>query len=102
MEKCIEAVGVDRLMFGSDLPITKMRMYRITKGGKYYNVIPRGLYGDVSGDSHMIESDEKNISNFMYEELLAFKKCSETLGLSKNDVEKILCLNGASLYKIKL
>ena len=97
MEKCIEAVGVDRLMFGSDLPITKMRMYRITKGGKYYNVIPRGLYGDVSGDSHMIESDEKNISNFMYEELLAFKECSETLGLSKNDVEKILCLNGASL-----
>lgn len=54
------------------------------------------------GDSHMIESDEKNISNFMYEELLAFKECSETLGLSKNDVEKILCLNGASLYKIKL
>ena len=102
MEKCIEAVGTDRVMFGSDLPITKMRMYRITKNGTYYNVIPRGLYGDVSNDYHMIESDEENISNFMYEELLAFKKCSETLGLSKEDVKKILCTNGANLYKIKI
>ena len=47
MEKCIEAVGPKRLMFGSDLPITKMKMYRITEKGVYINVVPRGLYGDL-------------------------------------------------------
>ena len=33
MTRCIEAVGPKRLMFGSDMPITKMRMYRITENG---------------------------------------------------------------------
>lgn len=102
MEKCIEAVGTKRLMFGSDLPITKMKMYRITENGVYINVVPRGLYGNVSGDVHMRETDEKNITNFMYEELLAFKNCSEKLGLSKQDVKDILCNNAANVFGIKI
>lgn len=100
MEQCINAVGTKRLMFGSDLPITKMRMYRITENGFYYNVVPRGLYGDVSGDPHMRETDEKDVTNFMYEELLAFKNCAQTLGLSKTDVEDVLCNNAAKLFNI--
>lgn len=98
---CIEAVGTKRIMFGSDMPITKMRMYRIVENGIYINVVPRGLYGDVSYDPNMRESDEKDITIFMYEELLAFKKSAEKLGLTKEDVADIMCNNAARLFNIE-
>lgn len=95
---CLEAVGTKRLLFGSDMPITKMRMYRLAENGTYINVVPRGLYGDVSNDPHMRETDEGDITTFMYEELLAFKRSAEALGLSRASVEDILCNNAARLF----
>lgn len=101
MVNAIKAVGVKRLMFGSDMPITKMRMYRITENGTYINMVPRGMYGDVSYDPNMRETDEEDITTFMYEELLAFKRCAEELNLSRQDVEDILCNNACELFGIK-
>ena len=101
MLKCLEAVGPQRMLFGSDMPITKMRMYRISENGTYYNVVPRGLYGDVSGDIHMRETDEKNITNFLYEEIMAFRKAAEEFGLSKADVEDVFYNNAARIFDIK-
>ena len=100
MAACLEAVGPKRLLFGSDLPIVKMRMYRTTENGFYYNQVPRGLYGDVSGDPHMVETDEKNITNFLYEELLAFKRAAKALRLTAGEVEDILCRNAEALFGI--
>ena len=102
MTACINAVGTKRFMFGSDMPITKMRMYRVTENGTYINVVPRGLYGDVSLDPHMRESDEENITTFMYEELLAFKRSAQKLGLSREDVEDILCNNAIRLFNMNI
>lgn len=102
MIACMEAVGPKRLLLGSDLPIVKMRMYRTTENGVYYNHVPRGLYGDVSGDPHMIETDETNITNFLYEELLAFKRAAKALKLSKEDVADVLCRNAQKLFQMKL
>ncbi|MBQ7715590.1 MAG: amidohydrolase family protein [Clostridia bacterium] len=102
MVRCIEAVGTKRLMFGSDMPITKMRMYRIVDNGKYINVVPRGAYGDVSNDSHMRETDEKEITTFMYEELRALKRCASELSLSRSDVENIMYNNASGLFGYKL
>jgi len=101
MVKCIEAVGVKRVMFGSDMPITKMRMYRISEDGIYKNVVPRGLYGNVSGDKNMKETDEKNITVFMYEELLAFRRVAERFHMTKNDISDIFYGNAAELFNIK-
>ena len=100
MVEILKAVGSKRLMFGSDMPITKMRMYRISENGNYVNVIPRGMYGDVSGDSHMRETDEENITTFMYEELLAFKRCAAELNLTRKEIEDILCGNAVKLFGI--
>ena len=99
---CLEAVGSKRLMFGSDMPITKMRMYRITENGTYINVVPRGLYGDVSNDPHMRESDEENITTFMYEELLAFKKAAEKLSLTREEIKDVLCNNAVRLFNMSI
>lgn len=100
-EQCINAVGTKRLLFGSDLPIAKMRMYRISEDGYYINVVPRGLYGDVSDAEHMRETDEPNVTNFMYEIIRGFKKTAEKLSLSKEDVEDVMCNNAANLFNIK-
>ena len=89
-------------MFGSDMPITKMRMYRIVEDGHYINVVPRGLYGDVSYDRNMRETDETKITTFMYEELLAFKRAAEELHLTKDEIQGILGGNGAKLFGIEL
>ncbi len=102
IRKCIETVGTKRIMFGSDMPITKMRMYRICEEDRYVNVVPRGFYGDVSGDPNMKEVDDwSEMTTFMYEELRAFKKAAEELSLSKDDVADILCNNAAQLFNIK-
>jgi predicted TIM-barrel fold metal-dependent hydrolase len=102
IEKCIEAVGVGRVMFGSDMPYTKMRMYRTCEDGNYVNVVPRGLYGDVSGDRHMRETDETDITLFMYEELLAFRRAAERLGLTQNEINDIMYKNASEYFGIEL
>ena len=100
-QKCIEAVGTKRVMFGTDMPIAKMRMYRISEDGYYINVVPRGMYGDLTNAEHMRESDEANITNFTYEIIRGFKDCAKALTLSKQDVEDIMCNNAANLFNIK-
>ncbi len=95
---CIKAVGTERLMFGSDLPIAIMRMYRITdETGWYKNVVPRGLYGDVSYDRHMQESDEDTITLMIYEQIRAFKRVATELKLTDTQIEQIMYTNAKKL-----
>lgn len=101
IEKCIDIMGSKRVMFGTDMPIAKMRMYRVSENGTYINVVPRGMYGDVSGDPHMRETDEKDVTNFTYEILRAFKKAATNLSLSKEDIDNIMWKNATDLYGIK-
>lgn len=98
--ECIKAVGTERLMFGSDLPIAAMRMYRVTdETGWYKNVVPRGLYGDVSDDAHMMESDETNITLMIYEQIRALKRVASQLHLTDTQVENIMYTNAKKLLE---
>ena len=97
-ERLIRAVGPKRILFGSDMPILRMRMRRICEGERYINLVPRGLYGDVSGDKNMREVDPPEadrLTFFMYEELLAFKRAAEATGLSRADLDDIFYANAA-------
>lgn len=99
-ERLIEAVGPDRILFGSDLPIVRMRMKRICENGKYVNIVPPGLYGDVSGDPNMREcepSEADELTFFMYEELRSFMAAAQKTGLSKQDLEKIFYTNARTV-----
>ena len=93
----IKTVGVDRFLYGTDLPIAVMRMYRIVENGDYFNVVPKGYYGEVTGQPHMREEENDKISLMMYEQLLAFKRSVAELHLSDSDVEKILYSNAKTL-----
>ena len=98
----IKAVGSQRIMFGSDLPITRMRTRRICENGNYVNIVPKGLYGDVSGDRHMREADQDDasaITFFLYEEINALIEAGLRAGLSSQDFEAIFFQNAATLFK---
>lgn len=102
IEEALRRRGPKHLMFGSDMPILRMRMRRIDEGGHYVNIVPKGLYGDVSDDPHMREADGEEagrLTFFLYEELLALKKAVEKLGLSKQDVEDIMYNNAVEMIR---
>ena len=99
-EGLIEAVGPKRILFGSDLPVARMRMRRVCEDGVYVNVIPRGLYGDVTGDVHMREVDPPEadeLSFFMYEIIDAFRRAAEATGLTRGDIEDVFRNNAQRL-----
>jgi len=90
-EKLIRAVGPKRIVFGSDLPILRMRMRRICEQGNYINIVPKGLYGDVSADKHMRKAGK--LTFFMYEEIDAFRRAAEVAGLTYRDIEDVFFNN---------
>ena len=102
LAQALEAVGPKRLLFGSDLPILRMRTRRICEKGVYVNLVPRGLYGDVSGDKNMreIEGPEaEKLTFFMYEELLAFRRAAERAGLTRADLQDVFHDNAERILR---
>ena len=93
----IRTGGVERFLYGTDLPIASMRMYRIVENGDYFNVVPKGFYGDVTGQPHMREEESDKISLMVYEQLLALKRSAIELRLSDSDIEKIMYGNAKAL-----
>ena len=67
--------------------------------GRYYNVVPRGYYGDVSYDSTMKETDETEVTTMVYEQLRAFKRVAEKLNLTKEDIEDVMKNNALRLIE---
>jgi len=101
-EQLIRCVGPKRIVFGSDLPIVRMRMRRITEGDHYVNLVPKGLYGDVSGDKNMGEvegAEAEKLSFFLYEEIEAFRQAALRTGLTTGDIEDVFYRNAARMLK---
>ena len=102
MEELLKHAGPRHAMFGTDMPILRMRCRRIEENGTYINLVPPGLYGDVSVDPHLREVSEaegEKITFFAYEELLALKRVCKKLNLTKSDVEDMLYNNAARLIE---
>ncbi len=98
--QALRCVGPRRMLFGTDLPILRMRMRRIVRDGRYINVVPKGLYGDVSGDRNMMEVDgpeAERLTLFLYEELDAFRRAAERVGLTRADLADVFCHNARRL-----
>lgn len=96
----LKHAGPKHSMFGTDMPILRMRTRRIEENGTYINLVEKGRYGDVSGDSHMREiskEEAEHITFFAYEELLALKRACTALDLTKEDLEDIMFNNAFRL-----
>ncbi len=99
-EQLLHCVGPQRVLFGTDLPILRMRMRRITQDGHYVNIVQKGMYGDVSGDKNMAEvegAEAEKLTFFLYEELEAFRIAAERFGLSRADLENVFHNNARRL-----
>lgn len=100
MTELLNKIGFQKVLFGSDLPILRMRTRRIEENGTYINLVPPKLYGDISVDPHLrqvSEEEAKSLTFFMYEEILAFKRASINAGLSKNDIQDVFFNNSYRL-----
>lgn len=99
-QQLIRAVGSERILYGTDLPVERMRMRRIERDGRYVNLVPKGLYGDVSGDIHMqeLEGEEaERLTFFLYEEIDAFRRAAETCGLKRKEIEDVFYKNASKM-----
>ena len=66
------------------------------------DLVPPGLYGDPNQDPHLREvsaEEAEKITFFAYEELLAFKRVAQKLGLTKQDIEDIMYNNAANMIE---
>lgn len=94
--------GSRHVLFGTDMPVLRMRARRIEEKGTYINLVPPGLYGGQDQDPHLREVSEKEaerITFFAYEELLAFKRACQTLDLSRREIEDVMYNNAAALIE---
>lgn len=104
MEKVLDLYGADRFIYGTDFPIFRMKSRRTVENGFYINEIPMGSLGDVSSDPHMREipfPEAEKISFFIYEEILSCKNACKTLGLGKEEIQKIFYSNSAKIFDVK-
>ena len=90
----LEVVGPDRLLFGSDLPVTMMRGVREHIGEEYINYTDGPYSWNTNRKS---PEEEANYTYYVYEELRALIRAVERAGLGFDALEKILYSNSAGL-----
>ena len=97
--------GPERLIYGSDFPIFRMKARRVVENGFYINEIPEGSLGDAAKkDAHLREipyPEAEKITFFIYEEIDSCRRACEKLGLGKADVEKIFYANSARIFGVE-
>ncbi|HHX54444.1 MAG TPA: amidohydrolase family protein [Clostridiales bacterium] len=105
MRQLLDAVGPKRVLWGTDLPITRMRMRRIEENGTYINLVPPGMYPSEVPDPHLrevCEEEAEKITFFMYEEIKAMKQALEnSKNASPEDACDIFYGNAARLLEIE-
>ncbi|MEA4945672.1 MAG: amidohydrolase family protein [Propionicimonas sp.] len=99
MRRLLDVVDPGRVLFGSDLPIFGLRGHRVVENGRYLNIVPRGLYGDVSDDPTMRETDDADgLTLMLYEEIAAFLDAADAAGLSRAQRDAVFYDNAVAVY----
>jgi len=93
-EFALETVGPDRLLFGSDLPVTMMRGVREHVGEKYVNYTDGPYSWNVNRKS---PEEEARYTYYLYEELRAMIAALKRVGLGVAAMEQICYSNSARL-----
>ncbi len=90
----LETLGPDRVLFGTDLPITLMRGVREHVGDKYINFTD----GDYSWNKNRKSAEEESeYTYYLYEELLAIIRAVKSAGMGHEEMEKIVYRNCARI-----
>ncbi len=90
----LEVAGPGRLLFGSDLPVTRMRLKRECVGDDYINYTDE----DYSWNTRRKSPEEEALyTYFLYEELRGLIEAARRRGLTPGDLEPVLRTNGERL-----
>jgi predicted TIM-barrel fold metal-dependent hydrolase len=95
-EFALETVGPERLLFGSDLPVTMMRGVREYVGEKYVNYTDGAYSWNVNRKS---PEEEARYTYYLYEELRAMIAALRRAGLGKAAMEQICYSNSAAILE---
>lgn len=99
LEYAIETVGAEKILYGSDLPITLMKGVREHVGEKYINFTS----GDYSWNTDRKSPEiEANYTYFLYEELLALITAAGKFANTAEIINQITYSNAAQLLGIAL
>ena len=94
----LETLGPERLLFGSDLPITLMRGVREHAGERYINYTDAPYSWNTDRKS---PEEEARYTFFLYEELRALISALGRVGMGKAEMEAILYSNAARMLGIE-
>ncbi len=93
----LETIGPDRILYGSDLPVTMMRGVREHVGDRYINYTD----GDYSWNTNRKSPEEEaSYTFYLYEELRALIAAVERAGMGKAELEKIVFSNAMRLLEV--
>lgn len=93
----LEILGPERILYGSDLPVTMMRGVREHVGDRYINYTD----GDYSWNTNRKSPEEEALYTFyLYEELRALIAAVERAGMGKAELEKIVFSNALRLLEV--
>lgn len=92
----LDTVGPERLLFGTDLPITLMRGMREHVGDQYINYTSEPYSWNTRRKS---PEEEGRYTFFLYEELRALIIAMREAGLDSRAIARILYANGAELLR---
>jgi hypothetical protein len=94
----LDTVGPDRVLFGSDLPITRMRGVREHIGEEYINYTSANYSWNTRRKD---PAKEALYTFFLYEELRALIAAVERCGVGGDGMARIMFANGAALLGLR-
>ncbi len=96
LQYAIETIGPDRIIYGSDLPITLMHGVREYAGETYTNYTDEPFTWNVNRKT---PQEEAKYTYYLYEELRALIAAVHRAGMGRNAMEKMMYGNAARLLK---
>ncbi len=94
IELALRLIGPKRLLYGSDLPILLMRGVREYDGDRYINFTSEPYPWNTDRKAPEVEA---KYTFYVYEQLLAFKRAAESVGLGADDVAQVMYGNALAL-----
>lgn len=90
----LETIGPERILYGSDLPITLMRGVREHVGEVYINYTDAHYSWNVNRKS---PQEEAKYTYYLYEEIKALIEAIQRAGMGRQELERVMYGNGAGL-----
>ena len=95
LQMVFETIDSKRVLFGTDLPVARMRGRRVYVMDHWVDVV----CGDYPPSAYRVETKDIHATFMVYEIILAIRRAAERVGLSQNQLRAMFYDNGMALLK---